>query len=351
MKATLIIFLLGCLLGCGGGKAEIDYGMNGPEARAAIEAAIREELKKPDGEITKDDLEKISRLHISLDFDEITDVTPLAGFTQLEDLWVGGKVTDIRALAGLTKLKRLTIWGNQLSDISAIARLTKLESLFISGLYVNDISALARLTQLKSLTLGHSQIEDISALAKLKKLENLSFRYTQILGIRALAELTKLESLELTSVGITNDQLRHLRRLKNLKELWLPANHFSDLSALKGLNELQTLNLSNNPNIILADVEELQSALPGCFIKSNAEDVIFRPSTSVDEIRRLVLGKTKTEVKALFRRRPDRVFAGLWTYNLRAYNYDAERFSHAITLQFFSGPGGRCGSVDFDLVN
>ncbi len=61
---------------------------NSPKAKAAIEAAIRKAVGKPTGELTKADVEKVTRL--DLEGNQITDLKPLAGLTKLELLYLSG---------------------------------------------------------------------------------------------------------------------------------------------------------------------------------------------------------------------------------------------------------------------
>ena len=55
-----------------------------------IEKAIREELKTPSGELTKADLEKVTKLFLYSDqlSNQLTDVSAFANLTQLKELWL-----------------------------------------------------------------------------------------------------------------------------------------------------------------------------------------------------------------------------------------------------------------------
>ena len=101
----------------------------------------------------------------------VSDLSPLAGLTHLEelDLWVTS-VSDISPLAGLTNLKNLGLVGNNISDVSVLARLINLESLLIDDNPISDISAVAGLTNLTHLGLDGNAISDISTLAGLTNL-------------------------------------------------------------------------------------------------------------------------------------------------------------------------------------
>lgn len=54
--------------------------------------------------------------------------------------------------------------------------------------------------------------------------------------------------------------------MKKLKHLYLAGNQVRDLSALKGLTSLQTLDLTGNP-LEQAQVDSLREALPECEIQ------------------------------------------------------------------------------------
>jgi hypothetical protein len=85
--------LMGCgeeLVKCAEEKAAKVKAVAG-EAKAAadwkvIEKAIREELEKPTGELTKADLEKVTRLDLGRN--QLTDVKGLERLTQLKNLWL-----------------------------------------------------------------------------------------------------------------------------------------------------------------------------------------------------------------------------------------------------------------------
>ena len=79
------------------------------ESAQVIEAAIRKAAKKPTGELTKADLEKVTKLFLS-----------------------GNQLTEVpNGLEKLTKLEALNLANNQLTDVSALANLTQLEWLYL----------------------------------------------------------------------------------------------------------------------------------------------------------------------------------------------------------------------------
>ena len=87
-----------------------------------IKAAIREAIDKPQGELTKADLEKVKMLFIKRR--QLTSVSGLAGLRKLEVLGLdGNQLTDISPLAGLTQLEILHLGSNPNLPYSEIEKL------------------------------------------------------------------------------------------------------------------------------------------------------------------------------------------------------------------------------------
>ncbi len=82
---------------------------------------------------------------LSLGSNEISDLTPLAGLTQLEDLKLpNNQISDLSALAGLAGLYGLYLPNNQISDLSALAGLAELHFLRLSDNQISDIYPLVQ---------------------------------------------------------------------------------------------------------------------------------------------------------------------------------------------------------------
>ena len=121
-----------------------------------VETAVRENLKKPEGELTKAELAKVTRLNLG--FTKITDegLKDVAKFQQLEWLvLIDTKITD----AGLKDM----------------AKLRKLEELRLDGTKITDegLKDVAKLQNLKGLSLNFTQVTD-EGLKEVVKLQNLT---------------------------------------------------------------------------------------------------------------------------------------------------------------------------------
>ena len=194
------------------------------ESAKFIEVAIRKRIKKPVGELTDVDLEKVKKL----------------GLRQ-------NKLTDVKGLKNLTQLTHLVLLRNQLTDVKG----------------------LENLSQLAELQLQDNQLTSVKGLEKLTKLESLYLNDNQLTNVRGLEKLTQLKSLNLMGNRLTD--VRGLEKLTQLKGLNLMGNQLTDVKGLEKLTQLETLFLLGNPDLTKAQIDQLQKALPKCKISHNAK--------------------------------------------------------------------------------
>ncbi|EAG8866756.1 class 1 internalin InlE, partial [Listeria monocytogenes] len=108
---------------------------------------------------------------MDLIYTDITDVTPLAGLSNLQVLNLDiNQITDITPLAGLSNLQFLSFGSTQVSDLTPLANLSKLTTLNAMNSKVSDVSPLTGLSNLTEVYLEENQISDVSPLAKLPNL-------------------------------------------------------------------------------------------------------------------------------------------------------------------------------------
>ena len=245
-----------------------------PNLRAAVENALGKASGAP---ITTTDMETLDRLfadnanihdltglehainltilHLGVEAgtlnnsNSISDISPLAGLTNLTDLSLErNEISDISPLAGLTNLTVLDLERNSISDISPLARLTNLTELYLSYNSISDISPLSGLTNLTVLELIRSSISDISPLANLTNLTALDLDTNPISDISPLTNLTNLTALDLDTNPIFD--ISPLANLTNLTQLEIQNTPISDLSPLvanTGLGNGDTVSVRSNP--------------------------------------------------------------------------------------------------------
>jgi len=147
---VLIPILIGLLfVGCGTTSWVSDPS---DPNNVKIEKEIRTRIKKPTGELTKADLEKVTEL--SLNRSQLTDVKGLEKLTQLKSLYLSqNKLTDVKGLEKLTELTELWLYENQLTDVKGLEKLTQLTWLMLQNNKLTDVTGLEKLTKLTRLSL------------------------------------------------------------------------------------------------------------------------------------------------------------------------------------------------------
>jgi internalin A len=208
-----------------------------------IEKAIRKKINKPTGELTKADLEKVTRLSLK-----------------------NNQLTDVKGLEKLTQLKHLDLEDNQLTDVKGLEDLTQLTFLDLDNNQLTDVKGLENLTQLEELKLGENKLTSVKGLEKLTQLTTLYLDDNQLADVKGLEKLTQLTELILVRNQLTD--VKGLEKLNQLKALVLIDNKLTDVKGLKKLTQLAELHLQNN-RLIKAQIAELQKALPKCEILSN----------------------------------------------------------------------------------
>jgi internalin A len=108
---------------------------------------------------------------------KISDLRPLAGFTNLTQLWLDrNQITDLRPLANLSKMNILHLDRNQIIDLSPLADLHEMVQLHLANNKIVDVTPLATIGNLGGarlqiigywIDLENNQIIDASPLAGL----------------------------------------------------------------------------------------------------------------------------------------------------------------------------------------
>ena len=146
---VLIPILIGLLVG--GCASTPKVVPNSPEAKAAI----RKAAKKPTGELTQADLEKVTKLNLG--GNKLTDVKGLEKLTKLKELYLAkNQLTNVKGLEKLWQLTRLHLHSNQLTDVKGLEKLTQLTHLNLTSNKLTSVTGLENLTQLTHLYLENN---------------------------------------------------------------------------------------------------------------------------------------------------------------------------------------------------
>lgn len=206
----------------------------------------------------------------SWDDSRIEDFTPIAGLSQLEQLYIAydteeeielsflseiGTITelylpncqirDIAFLEDMPQLERLSLYETPVEDLAVLEKLPKLVELALRGnADAKNIEAVGKLSKLQDLGLQECGIVDIGFLSGLTELRGVNLNGNSVTDLTPLAGLTKLERLGVAENSVKD--ISPLKGLSNLFDLALDGNEISDISALSGLSHLNQVGLSNN---------------------------------------------------------------------------------------------------------
>jgi len=229
-----------------------------------IEEEVRKVLKKPEGELTRRDLRMVSDLRLN-------------GNRLLRPL----NDSSLKDLVQINGLRVLYLVDNPITDkgLKDLVKLQRLEFLHLSAEQITDagLKDLSKLNNLVMLTLlGAVRITDkgLSSLVKLKRLYSLDLtRCVQITdkGIKELAKLKSLEKLMIGGRRFSGAEFKEITMLTHLMELDISYCDLDDLKGLEKLTRLMQLRIYGNPNLTLAQISELQKALPKCTIQHNTK--------------------------------------------------------------------------------
>jgi len=225
-----------------------------------LEQAIRIELKKPTGAITKKDLASLTSLYPEDPEKKVGSLIGLEHAVNLESLMLPGLgIKDISPLKDLHKVTFLALSGNQIRQLEPLQGLHQLEQLMIDANEIEKLDTLAGLTNLTDLLIGHNRINDLSPIQSLTKLSWLIVSDNQI------------ESLE------------PLRNHPNIEHLYIENNQIQDISVLTTLPKLQEVSLSNNPLDANAEKVLAELTAKGVKVLEDADDQSDEQSTPPSE--------------------------------------------------------------------
>ena len=275
---------------------------------ALLEQAVRAELGMPEGMITESDLVRVERLAVvgrsvlgkeqrfryviysyvddvpqeGEPHGTITDLSLLEKMPNLKELYLcGQQIEDLMPLRELS-LEQLYLCDNNITDFTPLADIGTLQLLYIGNNPAKDLSPLASLSNLKELLLDSREWDDpvdsFAPLGEISQLERLSLN-NRISADGDWSPLEKLDSVwELRLWHPPADKLFCLGEMENLTSLTVgefvweePVAIYApqitdfailtgmeDLGVLKGLTNLQHLDLVGMENVSLEPLSELK---------------------------------------------------------------------------------------------
>lgn len=236
-----------------------------------FEDAIRNKLNIHDRDIYYSDVKNITSLDLTNQ--DIKSIKGLENFVHLKSLdlsynEVGYNKSDcLSPITRLDELENLNLSHNQIEDVSYISNLVNLKELNLSDNNISDSdldhsrnmykdtdesdydetsdNVFKKLTHITSLDLSNSILDDYSS------------NKNRISDISNLKDMTSLLSLNLNGNDVSS--LDDLKNLTNLNTLKLSDTDLSDLDFIEKLTGITYLDISNNSSIDSDDLNSLKN--------------------------------------------------------------------------------------------
>lgn len=222
------------------------------------------------GDIGDDDIKLLAKCPnlrvLVLDYQEITDITPLTDLPLEYLSLTGNTISDIEPLSGLYGLQVLDLAENPVRSADLLAGLPELRELSLEATgvtsieafrgcdlqyinvrttWVDDYTPLADCTHLTRLVTGSMPDGAVETLSGLTGLAELRLYSTQNVDLTYLTSMQQLQELDLTGSRLVNPEA--LSELSALRNLFLGNTGTSELSFLAGIPSLTELDLRDNP--------------------------------------------------------------------------------------------------------
>ena len=197
------------------------------------------------GDIGDEDLELLARCSglrvLILDYQQISDLSPLAELPLEYLSLTGNQVSDLSPLAGLTKLQVLNLGENPVRTAEGVAQLPMLREVILEATGVTSVAAFAG-SDIQYLNVRTTWVTDYTPLETCPSLTRLVTGSMPEGAAETLAGLSGLEELRLYSTDGLDLSL--FQALQRLREVDFSGSAVSHLEALTTLSSLQYVNLT-----------------------------------------------------------------------------------------------------------
>ncbi|MCE1254506.1 MAG: protein kinase [Anaerolineae bacterium] len=236
--------------------AWLGYGkfveLQGPPAvqfkEALVEEAVRLSLgKTADEKISEKDLKSVSQLYI---FGDKAAAGPddfnvySKSFAEGHSLAARGDIQSLEDLPRMPNLVHISLVYQNITDLSPLAQMGSLESVDMRHNPFSDISALAKVSRLKDLGIFDTRVSDLTALKDNKHLVVLDIGLTDVESAAALNGLDTLKLFYARKAPLKS--LDGIDTHPLLEEIALSETFVQDLTPLLNLPHLKKVEISED---------------------------------------------------------------------------------------------------------
>ncbi|MBP7686261.1 MAG: protein kinase [Thermoflexales bacterium] len=212
-----------------------------------IEQAVRLTLDKAEDEtLSEDDLASISELYIFGDkaaANEKTFQVYATRFANSEGTVRRGSIKSLADVARLPNLRRISLVYQNITDLTPIVGLLNLDNLDLRHNPVADVTPLAQVSSLRDLSLFDTNVTDLTVLRACPHLSTLDVGYTPITSTAALDGLDGLQVLKIRKAPLQT--LDHIGTHPLLEEIYLSETQLLDLAPLLDLPRLRLVEVDD----------------------------------------------------------------------------------------------------------
>lgn len=216
-----------------------------------LEEAVRMELNRPEGTITRRDLEQVRRLAVVsrevLDENRQFRCNLCIYVDEVEQTEAPrGDIADLSLLADMPNLDTLYLCRQEIRDFSPLEGLP-LRELYLTDNQIGDFSPLEQMPDLEVLYIGTNPAVDFTPFSALKNLRELNLDSWEMHEPESLAPLEGLpvEHLSLGNLYPQDGNWSFMGKMGNLRTLWLWDPLEAAVAALEDCGKLGVLNLGN----------------------------------------------------------------------------------------------------------
>lgn len=228
-----------------------------------IEEAVREVLDKPEGDLTKEDLEQVREIYIQAD----SVYTTLDEFYEESGKWyemdsrIHGPIKSLEDLRKMPNLSIVFINAQQVRDISPLEDLEYLEQVSLSDNYISDITPLKDKDRLWNVDLMSNSLTGIEELRTWPVIRTLNLSLTGHYDASPVDSLTSMDFLDIWNdsdayqylegmrigelhVGAAGQtELECIRDVTYIGKLYLRRSDIRDISALEGRTDITVFHM------------------------------------------------------------------------------------------------------------
>ncbi len=179
------------------------------DKKNTLEAALRVQLKKLDGDLTSSDLAKVRTLTLRdlvINRREWLDQMPNVTKVIIDEIEVG----DASFIGNMKNLDYLMLDRTDVTDIGFLSQCRKIRSLYLYRNPISDVSVLDGFKKLKTVDFRHNGIGKLPDLSASGRLDSLFISEPSLADISPLLDLKQLRSLQIHGVPAVRESKEHI---------------------------------------------------------------------------------------------------------------------------------------------